>query len=79
MEANPGPFQGIAAYGSFSNKVSIRLVGNEALQTQIRPHCSRRPILFPAIISASSALNLCSAARLCRQTTRLREAERLSC
>jgi predicted permease len=25
MESNPGPFQGIAAYGSFSNKVSIRL------------------------------------------------------
>jgi len=27
MEANPGPFQGIAAYGSFSNKVSIRKLG----------------------------------------------------
>jgi predicted permease len=27
MEANPGPFQGIAAYGSFSNKVSIRRLG----------------------------------------------------
>jgi predicted permease len=27
MEANPGPFQGIAAYGSFSNKVSIRRFG----------------------------------------------------
>ncbi|MBS1805277.1 MAG: ABC transporter permease [Acidobacteria bacterium] len=25
LEANPGPFQGIASYGSFSNKVSIRL------------------------------------------------------
>ena len=24
MQANPGPFQGIAAYGSFSNQVSIR-------------------------------------------------------
>ena len=24
MEANPGPFQGIASYGSFSNQVSIR-------------------------------------------------------
>ena len=24
LEANPGPFQGIASYGSFSNKVSIR-------------------------------------------------------
>lgn len=27
MEATPGPFQGIAAYGSFSNKVSIRRLG----------------------------------------------------
>ncbi len=27
IESNPGPFQGIAAYGSFSNKVSIRLLG----------------------------------------------------
>ena len=27
MEADPGPFQGIAAYGSFSNKVSIRRLG----------------------------------------------------
>jgi len=26
MQADPGPFQGIAAYGSFSNKVSIRPV-----------------------------------------------------
>jgi len=26
LEADPGPFQGIAAYGSFSNKVSIRPV-----------------------------------------------------
>lgn len=24
LEANPGPFQGIASYGSFSNKVSVR-------------------------------------------------------
>ena len=30
MEANPGPFQGIAAYGSFSNKVSIRRLGASA-------------------------------------------------
>lgn len=27
MERNPGPFQGIAAYGSFSNQVSIRRLG----------------------------------------------------
>lgn len=27
MEADPGPFQGVAAYGSFSNKVSIRRLG----------------------------------------------------
>ncbi|WP_109484757.1 ABC transporter permease [Occallatibacter savannae] len=27
LEANPGPFQGIASYGSFSSKVSIRLPG----------------------------------------------------
>ncbi len=27
LEANPGPFQGIAAYGSFSNTVSIRRLG----------------------------------------------------
>ncbi len=28
MQADPGPFQGIAAYGSFSNQVSIRPTGN---------------------------------------------------
>jgi predicted permease len=28
MEENPGPFQGVAAYGSFSNQVSIRLLGS---------------------------------------------------
>jgi predicted permease len=28
MEADPGPFQGIAAYGSFSNQVSIRRLGS---------------------------------------------------
>ncbi|WP_263415484.1 ABC transporter permease [Terriglobus albidus] len=27
LEMNPGPFQGIAAYGSFSNKTSVRLSG----------------------------------------------------
>src|SRR6204780_5344307 len=27
MQTNPGPFQGIAAYGSFSNQVSIRPLG----------------------------------------------------
>ena len=30
MQANPGPFQGVAAYGSFSNQVSIRPSGNGA-------------------------------------------------
>ncbi len=30
MEANPGPFQGIAAYGSFSNQVSIRRLAGGA-------------------------------------------------
>lgn len=34
MQANPGPFQGIAAYGSFSNQVSIRpLVTNGSAST----------------------------------------------
>jgi predicted permease len=28
LEENPGPFQGIAAYGSFSDQVSIRLLGS---------------------------------------------------
>ncbi|HEY2858356.1 MAG TPA: ABC transporter permease [Terracidiphilus sp.] len=27
MQSDPGPFQGIASYGSFSNQVSIRLLG----------------------------------------------------
>jgi predicted permease len=30
VEANHGPFQGIASYGSFSNKVSVRLVSGGA-------------------------------------------------
>lgn len=30
LEMNPGPFQGIAAYGSFSNKTSVRLSGAES-------------------------------------------------
>jgi predicted permease len=30
LEANPGPFQGVAAYGSFSNQVSIRLLAGGA-------------------------------------------------
>ena len=28
LEGNPGPFQGIASYGSFSNKVSVQLPGS---------------------------------------------------
>ena len=28
LEENPGPFQGVAAYGSFSDQVSIRLLGS---------------------------------------------------
>jgi len=30
LEADPGPFQGIASYGSFSNRVSIRLGGQSS-------------------------------------------------
>src|SRR6185503_9952224 len=39
LEANPGPFQGIASYGSFSNKVSTRLpnTGSGATTAMLAP------------------------------------------
>ncbi len=37
MEADPGPFQGIAAYGSFSNKVSIRLLASDGMANANSP------------------------------------------
>lgn len=36
LEANPGPFQGIAAFGSFSYKASIRLPASEGASEQAR-------------------------------------------
>jgi len=35
LEANPGPFQGIASYESFSNKVSVRLTNSGAASPAI--------------------------------------------
>ncbi|MGA2848456.1 MAG: permease prefix domain 1-containing protein [Terracidiphilus sp.] len=76
MEANPGPFQGIAAYGSFSNKVSIRRLGASESPTQIRPLCWLRPISCQATTSAYWELNPVWVAPFCRPTTQLQGAER---
>ena len=78
MEANPGPFQGIAAYGSFSNQVSIRSLGDSGTSSPNSP-----ALLAPANLVSGNyfiviGANLFWAAPLSRQTTPLREVERLS-
>lgn len=37
VEENPGPFQGIAFYGSFSNKVSVRLASSSGAAAVLAP------------------------------------------
>ena len=55
LEANPGPFQGIAAIGSFAPKVSVRIAQASGSPSD-SPHSSQPPALFPATTSAFSVL-----------------------
>ena len=56
MQANPGPFQGIAAYGSFSNQVSIRpLAANGA------DNASAQALLAPANLVSGNYFSLLGA------------------
>ena len=74
MEANPGPFQGIAAYGSFSNKVSIRLLAADGTANANSP-----ALLAPANLVSGNYFSVlgaqrCLAAPLTRRTTPRRAA-----
>lgn len=66
LEANPGPFQGIAAFGSFSDKASIRLPGSTSTDAAILapitlvsgnyfPVMGARPLLGRAINASDDA------------------------
>ena len=80
MEANPGPVSGNRRIRQlFKPGEHPDPSRTAAHPVQIRLPCWRLPILCPATISASLALNLSLAAPLCRRTTQRREAERLSC
>jgi predicted permease len=56
MQANPGPFQGIAAYGSFSNQVSIRLLGANGAASTSSP-----VLLAPANLVSGNYFSLLGA------------------
>ena len=60
MEADPGPFQGIASYGSFSNKVSIRLA--DASSSGVSA------ILAPATLVSGNYFNVLGAQPLLGRT-----------
>lgn len=53
LESNPGPFQGIASYGSFSNKVSIRFADTGASATPA--------MLAPATLVSGNYFNILGA------------------
>jgi predicted permease len=58
LEANPGPFQGIAAYGSFSNQTSVRLFDSDG-------SASNGPaILVPANLVSGNYFNVLGASPL---------------
>jgi predicted permease len=56
MQANPGPFQGIAAYGSFSNQVSIR-----PLAAKGAANASSPALLAPANLVSGNYFSLLGA------------------
>ena len=56
MEANPGPFQAIAAYGSFSNRVSIRPLGANGAASTSSP-----ALLAPANLVSGNYFKLLGA------------------
>ncbi|WP_348260608.1 ABC transporter permease [Telmatobacter sp. DSM 110680] len=63
MEANPGPFQGIAAYGSFSNQVSIRTHDDGAASSQSSP-----ALLAPANLVSGNYFSVLGAQPLLGRT-----------
>ncbi len=63
MEANPGPFQGIAAYGSFSNKVSIRLLAADGTANANSP-----ALLAPANLVSGNYFSVLGAQTLLGRT-----------
>jgi predicted permease len=56
LEANPGPFQGVAAYGSFDSKVSVRLPGGKGAVDSNTP-----AILAPASLVSGNYFSLLGA------------------
>ena len=63
MQANPGPFQGIAAYGSFSNKVSIRHLSANGLANANSP-----ALLAPANLVSGNYFSVLGAQALLGRT-----------
>ena len=63
MEANPGPFQAIAAYGSFSNRVSIRPLGANGAASTSSP-----ALLAPANLVSGNYFRLLGAQPLMGRT-----------
>lgn len=63
MEANPGPFQAIAAYGSFSNRVSIRPLGANGAASTSSP-----ALLAPANLVSGNYFKLLGAQPLMGRT-----------
>jgi len=55
MQANPGPFQAIAAYGSFSNQVSIRALGAGGANTNAPAVLARANLVSGNYFSALGA------------------------
>jgi len=60
LEANPGPFQGIASYGSFSNKVSVRLADSGTSGTSA--------LLAPATLVSGNYFNVLGAQPIAGRT-----------
>ena len=60
LQADPGPFQGIAAYGSFSNKVSIRPIGT--------PNANAPALLAPANLVSGNYFSVLGAQPLLGRT-----------
>lgn len=63
LEADPGPFQGIASYGSFSSKVSLRPPSNEGA-----PDANTPAILVPANLVSGNYFSLLGAQPLFGRT-----------
>jgi len=60
LEANPGPFQGIASYGSFSDRVSVRLSNSSG--------AASAAILAPATLVSGNYFNVLGAQPLAGRT-----------